>query len=168
MEYVSSDTNVWIDFLEIDRLELPFRLPCTFIMSKEAAQDELLSPPGLCEKLISYGLLPVDITVEEFFLAEQYGQTYKRLSTYDCLALAIAKARNITLLTGDGALRKAADQEGVPKMGTLTVPDKLLQTGAIDANEMLHCLNLLKMKNGKAIRLPVEEIGKRIDALSRK
>lgn len=52
MEYVSSDTNVWIDFCIIDRSELPFCL-------------------------------------------------------HDRIALAIAKERDIILLTGDGELRKA-------------------------------------------------------------
>ena len=27
MEYISSDTNVWLDFMMIEQLELPFRLP---------------------------------------------------------------------------------------------------------------------------------------------
>ncbi len=26
MEYISSDTNVWLDFVTIDRLDYPFRL----------------------------------------------------------------------------------------------------------------------------------------------
>ena len=26
MEYISSDTNIWLDFMAIDRLGLPFRL----------------------------------------------------------------------------------------------------------------------------------------------
>ena len=46
MEYISSDTNVWIDFMAIDKLELPFLLPCTYIMSDDAVNDELLSPEG--------------------------------------------------------------------------------------------------------------------------
>lgn len=32
MEYVSSDTNVWLDFAVINRLEIPFRLPYTYIL----------------------------------------------------------------------------------------------------------------------------------------
>ena len=29
--FISSDTNVWIDFEAIDAIELPFRLPCTYL-----------------------------------------------------------------------------------------------------------------------------------------
>lgn len=61
MIYISSDTNVWIDFVTIEKLELPFKLPYTYIMSKEAIEDELLSPPGLGTKLASYGLIPVEM-----------------------------------------------------------------------------------------------------------
>ncbi len=34
--YISSDTNVWIDFSVIGRIELPFRLPYTYMMNSDA------------------------------------------------------------------------------------------------------------------------------------
>lgn len=98
MQYISCDTNVWIDFVTIQKTEIPFRLPYTYIMSKDAVEDELLSPQGLGQELISYGLVPVSITIDEFFLADQYGNVYTKLSIYDRIALAIAKTRRITLL----------------------------------------------------------------------
>ena len=165
MRYISSDTNVWIDFSIIHRLQLPFRLPYTYIMSKEAVDDELLSPPGLGAELKSYGLIPVEITREEFYLAQQYGSIYIRLSTYDRIALAIAKMRSITLLTGDGALRKAAVQEGVAIMGTLGILDQLFTDSYIDAEELRYCLEKLKESNGAAVRLPKDEIDKRLNLL---
>ena len=118
MQYISSDTNVWIDFAVIEKTELPFRLPYTYIMSKDAVENELLSPPGLGKELLSYGLVSVLFTIEEFSLAEEYGKKYIALSTNDRVALAIAKNRQITLLTGDGAMRKAAKAENVPVIGT--------------------------------------------------
>ena len=44
MTYISSDTNVWIDFAKIKTLEIPIRLPYTYIMNTDAVKDELLSP----------------------------------------------------------------------------------------------------------------------------
>ena len=44
MEYISSDTNVWIDFKIINRLNLPFLLPYTYIMYEESINSELISP----------------------------------------------------------------------------------------------------------------------------
>ena len=33
MEYISSDTNVWLDFVEIEKLNLPFQLPYVYLMN---------------------------------------------------------------------------------------------------------------------------------------
>ena len=92
MEYISSDTNVWLDFVVIERLEYPFRLPYTYLMNNDAIQDELLSPVGLGEKLKKFGLQETELTEEEFFLAEEYMNRFAKPSIYDCVALAIAKA----------------------------------------------------------------------------
>lgn len=166
MQFISSDTNVWIDFDTIHKTELPFRLPYIYIMSKDAIEDELLSPPGLGKKLISYGLMPVDITIDEFVLAEQYGIAYTKLSNYDRIALAIAKSRNITLLTGDFALREAAKQEKVPILETLGILDKFWEQRLIAADELRICLHRLLDNNGRAVRLPKQEILSRLEHLA--
>lgn len=57
MEFISSDTNVWIDFSVIKRTEIPFRLPYTYIMNTDAIEDELLSPTGLRDELLRCGLV---------------------------------------------------------------------------------------------------------------
>ena len=46
-----------------------------------------------------------DLSDAEMKLAEEYSKKYKRLSVYDTFALAIAKKRSWTLLTGDQPLR---------------------------------------------------------------
>ena len=63
MEYISSDTNVWLDFMIIDRLEYPFRLPYVYLMNTDAIQDEILSPPGLGERLKSLGLQETELKI---------------------------------------------------------------------------------------------------------
>ncbi len=162
MQFISSDTNVWIDFVTIQKTELPFRLPYTYIMSRDAVEEELLSPPGLGRQLVSCGLVPVEISIEEFFLAEQYGQSYKSLSTHDRVALAIAKNRQITLLTGDKALRKAAQNEDVLFIGTLGILDQLWAQQRITVDELRLCLQRLLDNNGEAVRLPEAEILSRL------
>ena len=90
MKYISSDTNVWIDFVTINRIALPFRLPYTYIMNQDAIDEELLSPPDFKEQLISAGLVATELTDDEFFLAESYGTRYRKLSVHDRIALAMA------------------------------------------------------------------------------
>lgn len=50
MKYISSDTNIWLDFMIIDRLDYPFQLPYIYLMNDEAILDELLSLKSLNEK----------------------------------------------------------------------------------------------------------------------
>ncbi len=163
MEYISSDTNVWLDFSVIDRLEFPFRLSYTYLMNEDAVRDELLSPPGLGKALLDLGLFETEMTEEEFYLAEEYAEKYKKASRYDCVALAIAKSRGITLLTGDGALRKAAWTEGVHVIGTIGILDALYDKEMIAYKEYRYCLEKLLQYNGGKVRLPEKELRARLD-----
>ena len=164
MEYISSDTNVWIDFLTINKMALPFRLPYTYIMNSDAIEDELLNPASLKQNLLSLGLKKVELDLTEYSLAAGYALKYKQLSIYDRIALAIAKNRKITLLTGDGRLRVAAKKEFVTVIGTLGILDRLYAYGHISEEEYDECLNEIKKHNGGEIRLPSAEIEQRLSA----
>ena len=163
MEYISSDTNVWLDFATINKLEIPFKLPYIYIMNEDAIEDELLSPKELREILVGLGLRAVELSEEEFYLAEEYNAKYVKPSLYDCVALAIAKARGIMLMTGDGPLRKAAEQENVSVIGTIGVLDQLYEGQYIEREEYVDCIKELLQNNGKKVRLPEKELQKRID-----
>ena len=76
----------------------------------------------------------------------------------DCIALSVAKNRNIILLTGDGSLRNAARQENVEVVGTLWVLDQLYEMNIIAQKEYKDCLQSLLKNNGGKIRLPNSEI----------
>lgn len=162
MEYISSDTNIWLDFAIINRLELPFKLPYTYLMNEDAIEDELLNPPELGKDLMHLGLQKVELTEEEFFLAEEYANKYTKPSLYDCIALAIAKVRGIVLLTGDGPLRKAASAEGVQVLGTIGILDKLQEGKHIPKEEYIFCIKELLKHNGGKVRLPEKELKERL------
>ncbi len=89
--YISSDTNIWIDFQTVGALELPFKLSHKFYLSEETLKDELLTPTGIDESLINYGLKLLELTEEEFYFALNILEKHMQLSKYDALALAIAK-----------------------------------------------------------------------------
>lgn len=163
--YISSDTNVWIDFQIVGALELPFKLSHKFYLSEETFKDELLIPPGIDGRLLNYGLIPLKITVEEFFYASSINAKHPQLSRYDALALSIAKKRSFILLTGDLRLRKAAAEDGVQVRGSLWVFDELLRENIISKNEYINYMKDLKKHNGGDIRLPMSEIEKRINLL---
>ncbi len=163
MEYISSDTNVWLDFAAINKLEIPFKLPYTYLMHEDAIENELLSPRELRENLMGLGLQAVELTEEEFYLTEEYNAKYVKPSLYDCVALAIAKVKGITLMTGDGPLRKAAEQENVAVIGTIGILDRLFGGNYIEKEEYLYCLKELQKINGKNRRLPEKEQQKRVE-----
>lgn len=99
MEYISSDTNVWLDFVTIERLELPFKLPYIYLMNEDAVHNELLSPPELSEDLLALGLVeaaqeeevPVIGTIGildqlydgDYIAREEYLQCLKKLQQYN-------------------------------------------------------------------------------------
>ena len=163
MEYISSDTNIWIDYMIINKLELPFRLSITYLINQDSIDDELLSPKGLKQKLIDLGLHPTELEEEEFYYGLKIAGLYPKLSQYDCSALAIAKCRGLVLLTGDAALRKVALSEGVSVMGTIGILDRLHKEKRITVREYRECLLSFIRTNGKEVRLPLVELQKRLD-----
>ena len=56
--------------------------------------------------------------------------------------------------------------EGVTVMGTIGVLDKLYKSQLINAHEYLHCLQEFLKYNGGKIRLPENELKKRIEKVS--
>ena len=163
MKFISSDTNIWLDFNAISKIDLPFLLPCTYVMYKEALRSEVISPAELLSELQELGLMGVEISIEEFYYAQDIAHKYVKLSGYDRIALAIAKIRKFPLLTGDEALRKAAQKEHVEVFGTIGLLDKLYEGSYISPMEYKNCLESLL--NHKERRLPEEELKKRIKNL---
>lgn len=166
MRHVCSDTGIWLDFCVIDSIDIPFRLPETFVMYEEAIRNEILNPPNLAERLLALGLEPVGIVMEELVLAQSMAERHRRLSRYDVVALAIAEHRGIPLVTGDARLRRVAERRGVLCMGTLGILDRLGSLRRIGRVEMLECLLGLRRHNGGAVRLPMHELDMRIAALA--
>ena len=160
--YISSDTNIWIDFQSISHLDHPFRLKYEYYISRATFEDELIKSEALREELLERGLHLADISDEELILALTYQARHTRLSIYDSFALSIAKSRNWVLLSGDKPLRDAAKQEGVECHGTIWIYDQLLRHGLLSAEEMDAAMDsLIQAVETGACRLPMDELKKR-------
>ncbi|MDD3058438.1 MAG: hypothetical protein PHO72_08955 [Sphaerochaeta sp.] len=161
--FISSDTNVWIDFYEIGHLELPFRLDYQYYMSCDTFREEFLKSEEMKTDLMKYGLRMADVTDEEYKEANIYQTRYPALSLYDSFALAIAKKRGWVLLTGDKPLRKAADKEGVECHGTIWIYDQLKEQSKVTDVEYSTIIEALirAVQNGQC-RLPITELQNRI------
>ncbi len=160
--YISSDTNIWIDFQEVDHLDHPFRLEYQYYISKNAYTDELLKSDELREELLNKGLRLAEVTEDEYSQAMAYEKTYRRLSFYDRIALAIAKSRRWILLTGDRFLRDAADKETVECHGVIWIYDELKSAEKLTAEEYHSAINdLINAVDVGKCRLPMDELRKR-------
>ena len=89
--FISSDTNIWIDFDEINHTEHPFLLGHEYYISSASFEDELIQSDELRAALLAHGLRLTELTDEEFALASRYRTVYRKLSLYDTFALSIAK-----------------------------------------------------------------------------
>jgi predicted nucleic acid-binding protein len=84
---------------------------------------------------------------------------YRQLSIPDCSCLFHASSVSARLLTGDAALRKIAEQDGVPVHGILWVFDKLVEQKVISKKTAYEKLSQLIVINS---RLPGKECRKRL------
>ena len=160
---ISSDTNIWIDFYEINHLDHPFRLEYEFYISRQAYKDEMLKSEEMRANLLREGLRLTDVEPEEFDLAMEYQMKYHALTMYDAFALAIAKSRGWILLTGDKPLRIAAAKEHVECHGVIWVYDELQAVGKLTPAEYRTAIgDLIRTVQNGHCRLPLEELKRRL------
>lgn len=82
----------------------------------------------------------------------------RRISLPDASALHLARRLAVPLLTGDGALRKAAERDGLECHGLLWILDHLHQAGTPPRT----LLDGLDAALASGARLPMEECARRI------
>ena len=162
--FITSDTNIWIDFYEIGRVKHPFLLGYKYYMCRASFEDELIKSKELREELLQNGLFLADITEEEFNLAQDYNREFRKLSVYDSIALALAKKRSLTLLTGDKPLRTAAERVGVECHGILWIYDQLFQFEKISRSDYHEAMTALisAVEDGRC-RLPLTDLLARME-----
>ena len=155
-----SDANVLIDLEEGELIEQLFKLPFDIYCPDTLFYEELEEQH---HSLLDLGLQLMeldDITVLE---ASRLILQYSKVSNNDCFALALAKSENCPLLSGDQALRKAADAEAVEVYGTIWIVERLIQRKIIDIHQAESAFN--RMKDSKR-RLPWKVFAETLDNLS--
>ncbi|MDN3517025.1 DUF3368 domain-containing protein [Aquisalimonas lutea] len=158
MPLLISDANVLIDMEVGELLELMFALPHEFATPDLLYTDELEEHHPDLPRL---GLHLRELDGDGIDAATAFRQRYRGVSTYDCLALALAVNINCRLMTGDSTLRHAARQEGVEVAGTLWLIEELIRHEFIDARQARNAFDRMQ-QNGR--RLPWQEV----DALIRR
>ena len=157
--FISSDTNIWIDFYKIKHLDHPFLLDFEYYISSDTFQNEFIKSEPTQESLLSLGLRRTDITNAEYEQALTFDKLYPRISIYDAFALSIAKQRGWTLLTGDAPLRSAANQEAIEVHGIIWIYDQLAAQEKITVDEYYDAIDaLISAQESGICRLPIKEL----------
>lgn len=123
-----SDANILID-IEIGGLVAPmFSLDYQFAVPDVLFYEELEEQHG---HLLDVGLAAREL--EEALVARvaKLAVRYPRPGRNDLFALALAAEEKCPLLTGDKALKAAAESEGVEVRGTLWLVNEMVQTRKI-------------------------------------
>lgn len=151
-----TDANIWIDLDHGGLLGRVFDLGCDLLIP-DLIFAELRTPDT--SLLTNLGLQIVGLTGAQLGdLTTTLANTYRKPSIVDLTALIVARDQQLTLLTGDKALRQAAKAEGVEVHGILWILDRMVTESVLTAAEAARSLRLIVRAGA---RLPQGEVNRR-------
>lgn len=160
---VVSDTNIFIDLINVDLLDGFFNLPWE-IHTTDMVIDEIIRSEQheAIEQFRQNGSLNIKSFDGEELLQIVKMKTERQTSNasiQDCSVWKLAKDLECALLTGDNKLRKVVQNDNIEVHGILYLFDKMLEHEIMDNETAIDKLKSLYSINS---RLPKEEIDKRI------
>jgi predicted nucleic acid-binding protein len=158
MKVLVSDTSVLIDLERGVLLETAFALSFELAVPDLLYEQELKPHDGA--RLLELGLRVEELAAEHIVQALEYRRREPALSVPDSFALALAGARQWTLLTGDGALRRLAATEAVECHGVLWVLDQMHDAAVVSVQQLYDGLRAIA--SHPRCRLPQREIRLRL------
>ena len=159
MIFLVNDANILIDLLKLNLLDTFFRLEYDFQVTDLVLSEVQEENVNQLTRYLKNSLLK-----QQAFAFTELGEIgalneeHPALSIPDCSCLYLAEKLEATLLTGDGALRRIANQRSIPVRGMLWFLDETLACGLITRTEARNKLEQLMELNH---RLPVKECKKR-------
>ncbi len=150
------DATVWID-LHFGSLLAEAFTPRWELVSPDVILEELETVDP--QVLRALGVEEVSLSSDDYVLLQDLISRYAGPSVRDLTALVIAVRDGLSLLSGDGKLRKAAESEGVPVHGTLWVLDKLVELSVIKPHRAASSLDEILACGA---RLPQQECHRRL------
>ena len=143
-----SDANILMD-VEIGELVAPM-----FSLGYQFAVPDILYFEELEEQhahLLDMGLLARTLSAASVARVQALSQSYTRPGRNDLFALALAEVEQCPLLTGDAALRQAAEAENIEVKGTLWLIDEMVRKQCITVHVARAALQKMRA-NGR--RMP--------------
>lgn len=153
-----NDTNIWIDLKVANLIKEVFKLSYEIGVPNLLFYDELEELDG--ELLRQSGIKILEMTESEVLDTAIRSNKTNKVSFNDLTTLVVAKSRNAILVTGDGNLRKIANDEKVKLKGTIWLIDNMIECKIISYKRGAEVCRIL-LENGR--RLPKDELKKRIE-----
>ncbi len=154
MQLLISDANILIDMEVGGILAQMFALEYEFAVPDVLFQEELNHHHP---HLVEMGLQLHELQAESIAYVMEIKQrpNNMRVSTNDLFALSLAKQKNCRLITGDRALRRLSEDEGVQVHGTIWIVDQMLNAELINCEQAEEAYRLM-IESGS--RLPQDDI----------
>lgn len=143
MQLLISDANILIDMEEGQLMNDMFRLPYAFRVPDVLYFEEM---EDMGANWLSLGLELGVLSGDSVSRVSPLIRKYPKPSRNDCLALVLAQQEQCPLLTGDKALRQAAELEGVLVQGTLWLVGQMVVHGLISVEEAKNSYQRMQVK----------------------
>ena len=145
-----SDANILMDVEVGDLIAPMFSLGYQFTVPDILYYEELEEQHA---HLIDMGLQIHSLSAKSVERVQLLSQTYAKPGRIDLFALALAELERCPLLTGDAALRQAAEAEKIEVKGTIWLIEEMLREQRITVAVARAALHKMRV-NGR--RLPWE------------
>ena len=157
-----SDANIFIDLDKTDLLRYFDRLGFA-IATSDFVYNELNTEQKSILDELDIEIYKMDGDELLSFYTEFSDLNLKKLSSQDYSIFYYAKKCAGEVLSNDLRLRKFAHRKSIPIKGLFYILDEMVSQNCVTASVMVEKLIMLKEINK---RLPIDEVDKRIEALS--
>lgn len=166
MKLIISDTNIFIDLINIELLDeflkLEYEFHTTDFVVNEISDEQ---NQVLLKNIEDNKILLDKANADELSEIIELQSKKKSLSIVDFSVYYFAKKQNAMILTGDKSFRNYAIEQKFDVKGILWVLDEVLDKKLLDENIMIEKLELLITTNK---RLPKDECDKRLKKWGKK
>lgn len=152
-----TDTNIWIDLQHGDLIEYVFLLNGVCWAIPDIVLEELQSVD--LSPFTDQKLSVLNLTSKQIARVGDLAQQHRKTTEVDLASLVLAIEKRAVLVTGDGALRKLAEDYHVEVHGVLWLLDMLVENNILSGKK---AANGLEQMIRKGARLPHKEVRERL------